>query len=293
IPYIGFFDVSGCSINNFKNQYEFAGRVEQIGTEASVYQIGIISYLDFAYGYLWLVVLGAIGGFLLLFEKRDVISIYTSLFLLLFFLLFPVVVGRAEDTARYTLGWVPLFGLFAGVWYSKSYEFLEKNKKYLGLIVFLFVFLLSYMNVSNKLSVMARVKQFSPTFFEACNWVKTNLPENVSLYTIWAHRAIYNCQRNAVGTGTIPDIALSKDLNKTLQAAKMNSITHIFIQKFSIDPENKHYGENYDLEFVEFLEANHEYFVKVYENGASLEQCRQYWQAGYQCDGNIIYEIKY
>ncbi|MEM5831282.1 MAG: hypothetical protein QXO40_03715, partial [Candidatus Aenigmatarchaeota archaeon] len=104
---------------------------------------------------------------------------------------------------------------------------------------------------------------------------------------------IYNCQRNAVGTGTIPDIALSKDLNKTLQAAKMNGITHIFIQKFSIDPENKHYGENYDLEFVEFLEANHEYFVKVYENGASLEQCRQYWQTGYQCDGNIIYEIKY
>ncbi|MEM5829241.1 MAG: glycosyltransferase family 39 protein [Candidatus Aenigmatarchaeota archaeon] len=293
IPYIGVFDVSGCSINKFKNQYEFAGRVEQTGTEASVYQIGIISYLDFAYGSLWLVVLGTIGGFLLLFEKRDVVSIYTLLFLLLFFLLFPFVVGRAEDTARYTLGWAPLFAFLAGIWYSKTYEFLEKTQKYLGFLVLLFVFFLSYMNASNKLSVMAQVKQFSPTFFEACNWVKTNLTENVSLYTVWAHRAIYNCQRNAVGTGTVPDIALSKDLNKTLEAAKANGITHIFIQKFSIDPANQHYVERYDLGFIEFLEANPEHFVKVYENGASLEECKQYWQAGYSCDGNIIYEIKW
>ncbi|MEM5879099.1 MAG: glycosyltransferase family 39 protein [Candidatus Aenigmatarchaeota archaeon] len=293
IPYIGMFDISGCAINEFKNQYEFAGRVEQTGAEASVYQIGIISYLDFAYGSLWLVVLGIIGGFLILLGEKDNFSIQMFLFLFLFFLLFPVVVGRAEDTARYTLGWVPLFSLLAGVWYSKAYELLEKNQKYLGLIVFLFVFLLSYMNASGKLATMARVKQFSPTFFEACDWVKTNLPENVSLYTVWAHRAIYNCQRNAVGTGTIPDIALSKELNKTLQVAKVNGITHLFIQKFSIDPANKHYGENYDLEFVEFLEAHPEHFVKVYENGVSLEQCKQYWQAGYQCDGNIIYEIKW
>ncbi|MEM5836467.1 MAG: glycosyltransferase family 39 protein [Candidatus Aenigmatarchaeota archaeon] len=293
IPYLQLFDISGCTMNEFKTQYEFAGRVEQTGTEANVYQIGIVTYLNFAYGSLWLVVFGVIGGFLVLLEKREKFSVYIFLFLILFFLLFPNVVGRAEDTARYTLGWVPLFSLLAGVWYSKIYEFLEKNQKYFGLIVFLFVFLLSYMNASSKLAVMAQVKRFSPTFFEACDWVKTNLPKNVSLYTVWAHRAIYNCQKNAVSIGVIPDIALSKDLNKTLEAAKANGITHIFIQKFSIDPTNKHYSENYDLEFVEFLEAHPEHFVKVYENGASLEQCKQYWQAGYQCDGNIIYEIKW
>jgi len=293
IPVIDLFDTSGCNINNFKNKYEFAGRVEQAGTEASVYQIGIISYLDFAYGSLWLVVFGAIGGALLLIEKRDNISVYVMLFLLLFFLLFPIVVGRAEDTARYTLGWIPLFTLFAGLLYGKFYEFLEKGFKYLGILVFIFVFVLSYMNASSKLAVMAQVKQFSPTFFEACNWVKTHMQENVSLYTVWAHRAIYNCQRNAVGTSTLPDLALSRDVNYTVKVAKENGVTHFFIQKFSVDPANQHFAERYDLEFVQFLEAHPENFVKVYENGASLQECQQYWQRGYQCDGNIIYEIKF
>jgi hypothetical protein len=292
IPMIKLFDTSGCTIKNFENKYQFAGRVEQVGTEASVYRIGIISYLDFAYGSIWLVVFGAIGGIFLLIEKRDNLTVYIMLFLLLFLLLFPTVVERAEDTARYTLGWVPLFAIFAGLWFGKIYEFLEKGFKYLGILVFIFVFVLSYMNASNKLAVMAQVKQFSPTFFEACNWVKTHTQENVSLYTVWAHRAIYNCQRNAIVTSTLPDLALSRDVNYTVKVAKENGVTHFFIQKFSIDPANQHFSEKYDLELVQFLEAHPEHFVKVYENGASLQECQQYWQRGYQCDGNIIYEIK-
>jgi len=86
---------------------------------------------------------------------------------------------------------------------------------------------------------------------------------------------------------------LSRDLNYTLQVTKANEITHIFIQKFSIDPANKHYSEHYDLEFVQFLEAYPEHFVKVYENWASLQERQAYWQRGYQCDRNIIYEIKW
>jgi hypothetical protein len=138
---------------------------------------------------------------------------------------------------------------------------------------------------------MYAVKQFSPKFFEACNWIKENIPKNASLYTIWAWRALYNCQRNAVGLGTIPDIALSKDVNYTIEVAKENGITHIFIQKFSIDPANQHLSEKYDLEFVQFLESNSNHFKKVYENGPSLAECQQYWQRGYQCDGNILYQI--
>jgi hypothetical protein len=145
--------------------------------------------------------------------------------------------------------------------------------------------------MSGKLTGMAQVKQFSPTFFEACNWVKKNTTENTTLYTVWGHRAIYNCQRNAVGTSAVPDLALSKDANYTVKVAKDNGVTHFFIQKFSIDPQNQHLAERYDWEFVQFLENNPEHFQKVYENGIPIGQCVQYWQRGVACDGNIVYKI--
>jgi hypothetical protein len=91
--------------------------------------------------------------------------------------------------------------------------------------------------------------------------------------------------------GTVPDIALSRDVNYTVEVAKQNEVTHIFVQKFSIDPNNQHLSEKYDLDFVQFLENNPTHFKKIYENGPPLEQCLQYWQRGYSCDGNIIYEI--
>ncbi len=88
-------------------------------------------------------------------------------------------------------------------------------------------------------------------------------------------------------SGNLADISLSRDLNYTLSVAKQLGITHIFIQKFSIDSQNQHLQENYDLDFVQFLENNPEHFKNIYENGLSLQECLQ--QGG--CDGNIVYEI--
>jgi len=109
---------------------------------------------------------------------------------------------------------------------------------------------------------MAQVKKFSPSFFEACDWIKANTMENATFYTVWSHGAVYNCQRNAIGTSTVPDMALSRDANYTIKVAKENGITHFFIQKFSIDLQNRHLGERYDAELVQFLENNPEYFEK-------------------------------
>jgi hypothetical protein len=198
---------------------------------------------------------------------------------------------RAEDAPRTTLGWAPIFAIVSSIFLSETYKTIEKYFKYFGLVVFAIVILVSYQNFKEKLDIMYSVKQFSPSFFEACNWIKEKTPKNSSLYTVWAWRALYSCQRNAVGLGTIPDIALSKNASYTIEVAKQNGITHIFIQKFSIDPTNRHLSEKYDLEFVKFLESNSNYFKKIYENGPSLENCQEYWQRGLQCDGNILYQI--
>ncbi|MGC8812711.1 MAG: hypothetical protein ACP5O8_03980, partial [Candidatus Aenigmatarchaeota archaeon] len=291
----------GCTIDLHQEKYEFAGRVEQVGTEANVFAIGLTSYLEFAYGNLFITIFPFLAGvFLLVFAKKK----EETLILLILLSLVPIFyisVGRAEDTARYTLGWAPIIALVAGFWFDEVNKFLSKYYKYLGAIVFVLVLIYCIWGLKifgitgygflDRLSTLLQVRQFSSLFFDACKWVREKLPENVRLMTIWSYRAVYNCQRNVIGN--YPDIALSRDLNYTLQVAKANKITHIFIQKFSIDPANKHYSEHYDLEFVQFLEANPKHFVKVYENGPSLQECQLYWQRGYQCDGNIIYEIKY
>jgi len=116
-------------------------------------------------------------------------------------------------------------------------------------------------------------------------WIKKNLPENVTLSTVWGHRTVYACQRNAVGR--IPDIFLSRNETYTREIAKKLGVTHLFIQKFSISDQN--IAEHYRLDSIQFFEDHPETFVKVYENGPPLQQCLQ--QGG--CDGNIIYEINY
>ncbi len=290
IPFFKPFSFEKCSINKLEEKYHFSGRTEQTGTEQSVYRLGIVSYLDFTYGSLIFVILSFVFGFIILYKGKRELFPYFALFFLLFLAIFYISTGRAEDTARYTLAWVPSIALVSALFFDEIYKFLNSCYKYLGLLIFIPIILLSFSNQKSKLGAMALVKQFSPTFFEACEWVKEHpekVPENATLMTVWNHRAIYNCQRNSIGN--LADIALSRDVNYTLEVAKKVGITHLFIQKFSIDLRNRHLGERYDAEFVQFLEAHPEHFKKIYENGPSLQEC---FTRGY-CDGNIIYEIVY
>jgi len=295
IPFINrVLDVSGCAIGEFEGKYKYAGITEQAGTEQSIYRMGLTNYLNFAYGELvvlgirlpW-VILALFSGLFVVLSKRDKSDIFVLLMLSIVLLIFLTSTGRAEDTARYTLIWSPFIALLAGKWFSGIYEFIKEYQKYIALIVFIIVVILSYINLKGKLDVMAQVKQFSPSFFEACDWIKENTAKDAVISTFWSSRALYNCQRNSAGAPA--DLRLSDDVNYTLSVAKQYGTTHIFIQKFSIDPQNRHLKEKFDLDFVNLLEAHPEYFKKVYENGPPLQQCLQ--QGG--CDGNIVYEINY
>ena len=144
---------------------------------------------------------------------------------------------------------------------------------------------MSFLNLKQKTDVMLQVKQFSPAYFEACDWIKVNTAEDSVLMTIWSNRAVYNCQRNV--EGNIADISLSTDVNYTLNKTKLYGVTHIFIQKFSMSDTPM--SEKYTIEFVQFLENNPDHFVNIFENGPGLQECLM---AG-GCDGNIVYEVKY
>ena len=284
LPYLGnLFDRNNCHIRDFKGNYSFAGRTEEVGTEMGVLKMGVMNYLNFAYGNIYFVILGLCAGLIILISKRTDINILILLILLTLLPVFYYSMPRAEDAARYMLGWVAIISIVIAKYFEEIYNFIKKYQKYVALIVFVIVIVLGFQVLMEKLDTMVKVKQFSPLFFEACDWIKENTQEDSLIFTVWAYRAVYNCQRDVMYN--LADISLSKDVNYTLSTADQLGITHIFIQKFSLS--NEALGEKYSIDFIQLLEDNPDHFKKVYENGMPLQQCLQ--QGG--CDGNIVYEI--
>jgi 4-amino-4-deoxy-L-arabinose transferase-like glycosyltransferase len=285
LPVIPSIIEGSCYVNNYKPVYEFKSRTEQTGTEQSVFNLGIANYLNFAYGNIWLVPFSFLTGIVLLIKDLDRknIIILIALLFLVYTIISPEFGSRAEDAARYSVGFAPIIALVSAIFFVNLYEFLEKNYKYLGLGIVLFVLFLGYTNFSEKLTTMGSVKQFSPLFLEACEWVKQNTAKDIRIMTVWVWHTAYNCQRNVIGN--LADLEMSQDLNFSLETAKKLGITHIFIQKFSLS--NEYLSERYNVNFVQFLENNPNCFKKIYENGLPLQECLN--QGG--CDGNILYEI--
>lgn len=310
---LSFFDLSGCKIDKYQGKLEFSGRTEQTGTEQSIFTIGLINYLQFAYGNLWFITFSFLAGLVIFFARKETSDVLILLMLAMVVIIVSQSYTRVEDTARASLAWVPFIALVSASFYKEAYYFIKKYQKYLAVLVFFFVIIyalfgLGFLDIvfgsgfkgygiidklfgydvvqngqTTHVSGLGDVKQFSSSFFEACDWVKENVPKDALIMTVWGHHTAYNCQRNTFGN--LADIVLSTDVSSMVNVAKEHGITHIFIQKFSLS--NQQLQERYPVEFVQILEDNSNHFKKIYENGPTLQQCIQ--QGG--CDGNIVYEI--
>jgi len=285
IPYIGkLFDNSQCKLDKFEEKYNFVGQAIPIGTEASAFSIGLMNYFDFAYANTFFTILPFITGLILFYFKRDKTSILVFITFLIFsILLAEIGRGRAEDAARYTLGFASFVAFVASYFYKELFEFAEKHFKYLGYLILLAVVAFSFSVVNARLDTLYKVKVWDSSFFEACKWVKENTLPNSTISTIWGHNGAWCSDRN-MGP-TFADILLSNDLNYTLKVLKENKIDYLWIQKSSIDPLNRGYADNYPSRFIQMLIDNPQYFVKVYENGQPIEQCLQ------GCYGQTIFKV--
>lgn len=281
------YDKSGCNygITTKEQVYQYQSITGGGGSNDSVYKIGITSFLDFAYGNIWLVSLGLFGGILISLYKRDLTATMLLLVLLTIVPYFPFTASRAEDSARNLLAWSSIIAIFAGIYFARIFDFLQSYQKYIPVAVIIVILFVSFQNLGSKLAVMKQVKQFSPAFFEACDWTKKNLPKDAVLATVWVYRTAYSCERTTVGN--LPDIFISKNLTLIEKNVKDVGITHFFIQKFSLSKQL--ISEKYLIDSVLLFDNDTEHFKKVYENGTPLNECIQ---AG-GCDGNIIYEVKF
>jgi 4-amino-4-deoxy-L-arabinose transferase-like glycosyltransferase len=280
---------------------KFEGYVTPSGSNVDIWDFGLKNFLIFMYGSasysitLWLVPLAVIVGVIFAISKREKVD-YLIL-LLLFLSLLPALaislmsfqtVVRTEDMARYLILSAFTVALLSAIAIDKFSDYIKKYWKYFTVIVLIIVVVISWLNVRDKLASMSSVTQFSPSFFQACDFIKGNTENDARFLSLWAGPTVYNCERTAEWeSNQLPDIVLSQNLTTVLNALKIQNISYIFIQKFALSQTP--YQASVPVSFAQFLENNNSTFQKVFENGPSLDDCVK--QGG--CDGTAVYKIKF
>jgi 4-amino-4-deoxy-L-arabinose transferase-like glycosyltransferase len=282
-----------CDQFSFQSKYEFAGRTEEVGSENTIWNMGVINYMSFAYGNIWFVVLAAFAGGLIFLYRREPKDMLVLAFLLLYI---PIMIlsGRGEDAARFALPWASVICLLAAAYYEEAYNFIKSHQRHVAVAIFILVIALGYLNFSDKIGAMVQVKSFYPSFFKACDWIKANTPEGSLVSTLYVYRAGYCSQRRVATINA--DMALSNNVTYAHEVAKMFGMDYVWINKFAIDPSNRHLSEMIDLSYVQLLEDNSAQnttalFKKIYEDGPSLGSCSSYWNQNSVCDGNVVYKV--
>lgn len=279
----------------------FAGYVTPGGSNYGVLEFGLKNFLLFMYGdnnsgsfLVWIIPLVIISGVIYILVKMEKIS-YLSL-ALIFLVVLPVLiiaynsqtVVRTEDAARYLILSAFVLSLIAGVFIDKLLDLFKKYGKYIIPVVIGILIVVSLINFKDKLGVMSSVTQFSPDFFEACNFIKTNTETNAKFLSLWGAPTAYNCERTSEwDSNQLPDIVLSQNITSVINGLKVQNISYIFIQKFAMSQTP--YQASIPISFVQFLENNPKYFENVFENGPKLKDCIS---AG-GCDGTIVYKVQY
>lgn len=291
-----------------ENSDRFAGYISTAGSGAGVLNFGLTNFIQFMYGnsynfgYMFLgivhpslliVPLLASCGIVLILTRRNRNDIY--LLILLFLSILPTLVItiqsatiRAEDIGRYLILTTVIISLIAATWLEIVFKVVEKRWKYFPLIIMFMLLIFCWFNFKPKLDVMYQIKAFSPMFFDACDWIKSNSEKDSSFMSLWAAPTVYNCERKAEWTSNDQaDIVLSNNVTTALKALDNRKIDYIFIQKFSLSQTP--YVASIPVSFAQFLENNPNTFKKVFENGMSFQDCMN--QGG--CDGNTIYKVIY
>jgi len=285
IPYVGkIFDISGCRLDLFEEKYSFVGQAIPVGTEASAFSIGLMNYFEFAYANTYFTIFPFIAGLILFYLRKDKLSLFIFIYFMIFALLLAELgKGRAEDVARYTLGFTSLVAFVSSYFYKEAFDFIAKHYKYLAYIFVFAILVFSFSVVNARLDTLYKVKVWDPSFFEACKWVKENVLQNESISTIWGHNGAWCSDRNMAPA--FADLLLSYNLTHILKVLEENKIDYLWIQKSSIDALNRGYAGNYPSTFIRILVENPQHFIKVYENGQPIEQCLQ------GCYGQVVFKV--
>lgn len=246
---------------------EFAGRLDTTGTEASVWDIGLLNYFNFALG--WVVLMLVVFGITGMFVKKKTNLMLISLILVfipVFFMSNTNIFGaaaRAEDTARYTLPMVLALAAIAGIFLEDIFDAVKKYNKVLAIGIIALLLVSPLIVMQQKLETMKGVKSFSEGFFNGCDWIKKNTPTDSIIFSVYAHHTAYFCDRMSVRY--LPDseeIQISNN-DTAYEHLKLHGIDYVYIQAFTIS--DKPYSEVTTLDFLNYLNSSDK-FEKILDN---------------------------
>lgn len=247
---------------------EFAGRLDQSGTEANVWDIGLLNYFDFAFGITTMIfVLFGIAGLIAKKKNMNLMHLSWILVLIPIFYLSTTnafnAAARAEDAARYTLPLVAPLAALAGIFLTDVFEWTKKYSKYLAIIIVGLMLIMPMLSAYNKAEGMKSVKAFSDGFFEGCDWIEKNTPENSLLFSVYAHHTMYFCNRKAIRY--LPDSAEIQITNNdtAYEHLKLHGFDYVFVQAFTLSYDA--YSEVTMVDFLNYMEES-EKFERVLDN---------------------------
>ena len=237
-----------------------------------------------------------LAGMIIIAKRRDPIDIVIIFTVVIFGFVFMqyggVTEGRSEDTARYFLSATPLIALAAGTYWGSIRKEGHKMNGWIILAVMAFVLAVAFYSFEVRLAQLDNVKNFVPSFFEACDWIKQNLPEDARMFSLNTYPTRYNCERASVWeTAYKSDILLSNNITLVKEGLDNNGLDYVFVQKFALS--NAAYSQAYPVAFIDLMRANNDTFELVYENGPAYgtQNFVTCIQTG-GCDpGNSLYRI--
>ncbi len=291
-----------CPNNVEETEYiKFDNIIVDTGSNQGILNFGILNYLQFSYGFynenflvnligILFIPFAFIGGLVLFVSKKDMVGWLMIVSFIIIFYIFYSSNPRTEDLSRYTLSIVPIIGILSGVYLSKIKNLFNKYNKYNKYLTYLIIFIViifSFYSLKEKITGLDQIKDFSPLFFDTCDWVKENIPKDEIILSLYKYPTRYNCERTAVWEINIPDLSnilISNDIDKISSTINKHGYGYIFVQKFAISSGSVQ--QSYPIEFIRILENNTDVFENVFENGLPIEQCLQR-----NCDGSIIYKV--
>ncbi|MFP4634101.1 MAG: glycosyltransferase family 39 protein [Candidatus Aenigmatarchaeota archaeon] len=255
------------------------------GTANPLHKFGILNYAEFAYTLpiFFLAILGFCYYFLESKKKYIMPILWTVFF---FSVVYFFLSGqRVEGLSRNTLFVAAPLAMVAGLASDKIYDYLtsfESTGKMLGIIFILVLVGWSLFTVSTKAESLRPQKQYSQSFFEACDWVKENTPEDSVLHYIYGHRSKYHCQRESVKNKHIGiEDAVTSPGNHTYEIYKTVGVDYVMLQSSLISREPR--KTTYSADFVQHIMLDPHYEqVYAYPEGCNVMDMQQDCVAVYE-----------
>ncbi len=244
------------------------GASAQSGTGASVARMGFPAYFNFAFG--WAVAILLFFGLAAVATRKDKLSLLVGVWFFIFLIVLlqqSFFGGRAEDTPRYTLFGFASIAMMVGIFANDGFDFLKKIRgkvgPILGIVFIIFVLSSLWVYGSDKINTMRQVKAFSPGFFDACNWVNRNTPQDSYIFATYAQHVAYHCNRNS--TVNLPDQGFIQLTNNDTAYGhlKLHGFDYVFVPSFTVSIVP--YGESISLKMLSYMETSGK-FQKVYDN---------------------------